>query len=74
MVREIFFFVFLFDCYLFIAPKIIILGPPASGRHTIAKMLQKKLNTVIIESDELLRDAPSKLKEKLPVNPTIVCS
>jgi hypothetical protein len=36
-------------------------------------MLQKKLNTVIIEPDELLRDASSKLKEILPANPTIVC-
>jgi hypothetical protein len=36
-------------------------------------MLQKKLNTVIIEPDELLRDASSKLKEILPANSTIVC-
>jgi hypothetical protein len=35
-------------------------------------MLQKKLNTVLIEPDELLRDIPSKLKDKLPLNPTIV--
>ncbi len=67
------FFVFLLNDNLFIVPKIIILGPPASGRHTIARMLQKKLNTVIIEPDELLRDASSKLKEILPANPTIVC-
>ncbi|CAF3551170.1 unnamed protein product, partial [Rotaria sp. Silwood1] len=53
------------------APKIIILGPPASGRHTIAKMLQKKLNAVLIEPEEILRDVPSKLKDKLPVNPTV---
>jgi tRNA uridine 5-carbamoylmethylation protein Kti12 len=56
-----------------IAPKIIILGPPASGRHTIAKMLQKKLKAIIIEPDDLLHDVPSKLKDKLPVNPTVVC-
>ncbi|CAF2576932.1 unnamed protein product [Rotaria sp. Silwood2] len=53
------------------APKIIFLGPPASGRHTIAKMLQKKLNAILIEPEELLRDIPSKLKDKLPVNPTV---
>jgi len=70
MVSQIFFF--LFNHTFFIVPKIIILGPPASGRHTIAKMLQKKLNTVLIEPDELLRDIPSKLKDKLPLNPTIV--
>ena len=58
----------------FLAPKIIILGPPASGRHTIARMLQKKLNAIIIEPDELLRDVPSKLKDQLPANPTVVCS
>lgn len=55
-----------------IAPKIIILGAPVSGRHTVAKMLQKKLNTVLIEPEELLRDAPSKLKDKIPVNANIV--
>ncbi|UJR14152.1 hypothetical protein I4U23_001147 [Adineta vaga] len=54
----------------FDAPKIIILGPPASGRHTIAKMLQKKLNTVLIESKELLQNIPNKFKDKLSSNPT----
>ena len=63
----------LFYSFLLIAPKIIILGPPASGRHTMARMLQKKLNAVLVESDELLHDVPSKLKDKLPLNPTIVC-
>jgi tRNA uridine 5-carbamoylmethylation protein Kti12 len=75
MVREILvLFLFLFDCYLFIAPKILIIGPPASGRHTIGKMLQKKISAVIIEQDEVLRDAPSRFKEQLPPNPTVVCS
>ncbi len=36
-------------------------------------MLQKKLNTVLIEPYELLHDVPNKLKDKLPANPTIVC-
>jgi len=58
----------------FIVPKIIILGPPASGRHTIGKLLQKKLGAVLIDPEELLRDAPTKLKDKLPANPNIVCS
>ncbi|CAM4770181.1 unnamed protein product [Rotaria magnacalcarata] len=53
------------------APKIIILGSPASGRHTTAKLLQKKLNTILIEPDDLLRDVPTKLRDKLPANPTI---
>lgn len=56
-----------------IAPKIIILGPPTSGRHTIAKMLQKKLNTVLIEPNDLLHDVPRKFKDKLPANPMVVC-
>ncbi len=56
-----------------IAPKIVILGPPASGRHTIAKMLQKKFNTILIEPEELLHDIPTKLKDQLPPNPRIVC-
>lgn len=63
---------FLID-YLFIAPKIIILGPPASGRHTLAKMLQRKLNAVVIEPEELLREIPHKFKSVLPENPTVVC-
>jgi hypothetical protein len=36
-------------------------------------MLQKKLNTVLIEPDELLHDAPSKFKDQLPPNSTLVC-
>jgi adenylate kinase family enzyme len=60
--------------FFIVAPKIIILGPPASGRHTIGKLLQKKLNAVLIEKEELIRDAPSKLKDKLPANPNIVRS
>jgi adenylate kinase family enzyme len=56
-----------------IVPKIVILGPPASGRHTIGKLLQKKFNAVLIEPEEILRDIPSKLKSKLPANPNIVC-
>ncbi|CAF3834049.1 unnamed protein product [Adineta steineri] len=55
----------------FDAPKIIILGPPASGRHTIAKMLQKSLNAVLIEPNELLNNVSKKFKDKLPTNPTI---
>ncbi len=65
-------FIFRYHSF-FIAPKILIIGPPASGRHSLAKMLQKKLNAVLIEPDEILRDAPSKFKDKLPANPTIVC-
>ncbi|CAF1204132.1 unnamed protein product [Adineta ricciae] len=52
----------------FDAPKIIILGPPASGRHTIAKMLQKKLNAVVIEPSKLLQNIPPKFKDQLPPN------
>jgi hypothetical protein len=62
MVSQIF-FVYLI-IHFSIVPKIFILGPPASGRHIIAKMLQKKLNTVLIEPDEL--------SSKLPLNSTIV--
>jgi adenylate kinase family enzyme len=58
----------------FLVPKIIILGPPASGRHTIGKLLQKKLGAVLIDPEELLRDAPTKMKDKLPTNPNIVCN
>jgi hypothetical protein len=57
---------------LILVPKIIFLGPPASGRHTIGKLLQKKFNTVLIEAEDVLRDASSKLKDKLPSNPNIV--
>jgi hypothetical protein len=64
--REFVFFIFI------LVPKIIFLGPPASGRHTIGKLLQKKSNAILIDSEELLRDAPSKLKDKLPTNPNIV--
>ena len=63
-------------CFVLICilvPKIIILGPPASGRHTIGKLLQKKLGTILIEPEEVLRDAPSKLKDKLLANSNIVC-
>lgn len=56
----------------FLVPKILIIGPPASGRHTIGKLLQKKTNAVLIEPDDILRDAPSKIKDKLPANPNIV--
>jgi hypothetical protein len=64
-----------YSCFFLISiivPKIIILGPPASGRHTIGKLLQKKLNTVLIEPEEILRDIPNKFKSKLPTNPNIV--
>lgn len=56
----------------FVAPKIVILGPPASGRHTLAKILQKKINAVIIEPEELLQEIPHKFKNALPTNPTVV--
>ncbi|CAF1491725.1 unnamed protein product [Adineta steineri] len=52
-------------------PRVIILGPPASGRHTIGKLLQKKLNAVLIEAADLLHNIPSKFKDKLPPKPTI---
>ena len=55
-----------------LAPKIIILGPPSSGRHTVAHMLQKKLNAVLIEPEELLHNVPSKFKDQLPDKPTLV--
>ena len=62
-----------FLCLLFAAPKIVVLGPPASGRHTIGKVLQKKFNGVLIEANDVLRDAPTRLKDKLPANPNVVC-
>ena len=55
-----------------LAPKIIILGPPSSGRHTVAQMLQKKLNAVLIDPEELLHNVPSTFKGQLPDNPTLV--
>lgn len=55
-----------------LVPQIVILGPPASGRHTIGKLLQKKNNAVLLECEDILRDAPSKLRDKLPPNPTVV--
>lgn len=49
-----------------------MLGPPASGRHTIGKMLSKKLGTILLDPEEIIRDAPSQLKNKLPANPSVV--
>ncbi|CAF0804531.1 unnamed protein product [Didymodactylos carnosus] len=53
------------------APKIVIIGPPSSGRKTLAKLLCKKLNTILIQPEDLLSEAPSKLKDKLPRDPSL---
>ena len=43
-------------------PQIVIMGPPASGKRTISKMVSNKLRTAHLTPDNLIQDADSDLK------------
>ncbi|XP_069841847.1 adenylate kinase 8 isoform X2 [Dendropsophus ebraccatus] len=45
-------------------PRIIILGPPASGKHTMAKLLCKRLNATHLTPENLLSSDVSALVEE----------
>ncbi len=43
----------------FSVPRIILLGPPASGKGTISRMVSAKLKCVHVDVDDLLKEADS---------------
>ena len=43
-------------------PQILIMGPPASGKRTISKMVSSKLRTAHLTPENLIADADSDLK------------
>ncbi|KAM5145906.1 adenylate kinase 8 [Mantella aurantiaca] len=45
-------------------PRIIVLGPPASGKHTIAKMLCKRMNATHLSPENMLSNDVSTLVEE----------
>ena len=47
---------------LFPVPQIVIMGPPASGKRTISKMVSSKLRTAHLTPENLIADADSDLK------------
>ncbi|CAD5123889.1 DgyrCDS12196 [Dimorphilus gyrociliatus] len=46
-------------------PQIVILGPPASGKTTIAKMLSKKLHCACINMDSLVSDSEQSFQDQV---------
>lgn len=45
-------------------PRIVVLGPPASGKRTIARLIAGKLKAVHLTTENLLADAPNDLQEE----------
>jgi len=45
-------------------PRIMILGPPASGKRTMARTVANKLKAVHLTTENLLADAPNDLQEE----------
>ncbi|CAG5136512.1 unnamed protein product [Candidula unifasciata] len=45
-------------------PKIIVLGPPASGKHSISKMICSKLHCVHLTKQSLIDEAEVTIREK----------
>ena len=50
-------FFFHWVLFLFLVPQIIILGPPASGKRTISKMVCTKLRCAHITTENLVEEA-----------------
>ena len=48
-------------------PQIVIMGPPASGKRTISKMVSSKLRTAHLTPENLIADADSDLKTEAEV-------
>lgn len=48
-------------------PQIVIMGPPASGKRTISKMVSSKLRTAHLTPENLINDADSDLKTEAEV-------
>lgn len=46
-------------------PQIFVLGPPASGKTTIARMLSKKLHCACINMDSLISDSEQSYQEQV---------
>ena len=47
---------------MFLVPQVIILGPPASGKRTISKMVCNKLRCAHITTENLLEEADVNFK------------
>ena len=45
-----------------IVPQIVILGPPASGKRTISKMVATKLRTAHITPENLIAETEANMK------------
>ena len=45
-------------------PRIIILGPPASGKKSIGKMIAQKLGAMCLTLDSMIQDADWSLKSE----------
>jgi adenylate kinase family enzyme len=45
-------------------PQIVILGPPASGKRTISKMVSNKLRTAHLTPDNLVSEAETDIKSE----------
>lgn len=49
---------------LFTVPQIIILGPPAAGKHSISKMVCNKLRTIHLTPENLIQESDLKLRDE----------
>lgn len=50
--------------YLLLVPQIVLLGPPASGKRTIAKSICNKLRTAHITAENLVAEAEVELRNE----------
>ncbi|XP_026177585.1 adenylate kinase 8 isoform X2 [Mastacembelus armatus] len=48
-------------------PRVMVLGPPAAGKHTVARKLSAELKAIHVSADSLLQDQHTLAEQELPV-------
>ena len=54
----------LHNSYVCAVMKVVVLGPPCSGKRTMSKMICSKLRTAHLSPDSIIEDADKPLREE----------